>query len=206
MNKICWRLVDLFSRALEPTERVAVRGDLAESGETGGQALRGVLGLVVRRQAVLWKDWRPWLVLIILVPLAMQLNLTSRRVADRSAITIWMYFNNWTWTYLASPGARFDLFENLFRTAIGYLTLMCMGCTTGFALGFLSSRTIWVNGVLFCLTLAFLGPRQHHFGGHDAVFSLSFYNVIFPIIIQVFLVLLPSLCGMYYGLRLSMSR
>jgi hypothetical protein len=206
MNKICWRLVGILSRTLESDERDAVRGDLAESDETGGQALRGVLGLVVRRQAVLWKDWRPWLVLIILVPLAIQLNLTSRRVADRSSITIWMYFNNWTWTYLASPGARFDLLENIVRTAIGYLTLVCIGCTTGFVLALMSSRTIWVNGVLFCLLLAFLGPPQYHFRGHEAVFSLSFYNAIFPVIIQGFLVLLPSLWGMYHGFRLSMSR
>jgi hypothetical protein len=33
-----WRLVDLVSRMLEPDERDAVRGDFAESRETGGQA------------------------------------------------------------------------------------------------------------------------------------------------------------------------
>src|SRR5205823_12219606 len=50
-----------------PDERVAVRGDFAESGETGGQALHDVLGLVVRRQAALWQGWRPWLVFVGLV-------------------------------------------------------------------------------------------------------------------------------------------
>lgn len=72
MTRICWWLVDVVSQLLEPNERDAVRGDLAESGETGGQALRGLLGLVVRRQAALWKDWRPWLALAGLVgPAAM---------------------------------------------------------------------------------------------------------------------------------------
>jgi hypothetical protein len=46
---------------LDSDERLAVRGDLEESGETGLQAVWDVLGLVVRRQAALWKDWRPWL-------------------------------------------------------------------------------------------------------------------------------------------------
>jgi len=56
-----WWVVDIVSRLLEPDEREAVRGDLTESGARGGQALRDVLGLVVRRQAALWSDWRPWL-------------------------------------------------------------------------------------------------------------------------------------------------
>ena len=94
MTRICWWLVDRSSRLLEPDEREAVRGDLAESGETGGQALRGVLGLVVRRQVALWKHWRPWLALIgLVVPLGMLLTLTSRATANGSAIYVWRYAN-----------------------------------------------------------------------------------------------------------------
>ena len=74
MNRIGWRLVEITSQVLEPSERDAVRGDLAESSETTGQALRGVLGLVLRRQAALWKDWRPWVILTALIfPVAMLL-------------------------------------------------------------------------------------------------------------------------------------
>ena len=40
MTRTCWSLVDTLSGMLDPDEREAVRGDLAESGETGGQALR----------------------------------------------------------------------------------------------------------------------------------------------------------------------
>ena len=45
MTRICWWLVDKFSRLLEPAERDAVHGDVAESGETGGGALVEVRGL-----------------------------------------------------------------------------------------------------------------------------------------------------------------
>ena len=62
-DRILWGAVDIVSGMLDPTEREAVRGDLIESGETGNQALLGVLGLLCRRQAALWSDWRPWLVL-----------------------------------------------------------------------------------------------------------------------------------------------
>jgi hypothetical protein len=61
MTGIGWSLVDFVSQLLEPEEREAVQGDLMEAGEGDWQALRDVLGLVVRRQAGLWKNWRPWL-------------------------------------------------------------------------------------------------------------------------------------------------
>jgi hypothetical protein len=58
------RLVEMLSRMLDSDERLALRGDLEESGETGLQAVWDVLGLVARQQAALWKDWRPWLALV----------------------------------------------------------------------------------------------------------------------------------------------
>src|SRR5450755_1012275 len=89
MTRICWRMVDISSRMLEPDEREAVRGDLAESGATGNQALRDVLGLVIRRQATLWTDWRPWLTLVGLVlPLGMLLSIVSKSTADGTAVYI----------------------------------------------------------------------------------------------------------------------
>ena len=81
-----------------------MRGDLTEADETGGQALRHVLGLVARRQASLWSGWRPWLSLLGVVgPLGMLLNLVARGEAHNSAIYIWMYVNNWDWQ-MAAPG------------------------------------------------------------------------------------------------------
>ncbi len=96
MTRTCWWLVDILCRLLEPNERDAVSGDIAESHETGGQALRGVLGLVARRKAALWKRWRPWLVLAgLVIPLGLLLGLVARRTADGSAVYIWLYANNW---------------------------------------------------------------------------------------------------------------
>src|SRR5260370_23090728 len=95
MNRIFWGLVDISSRMLNPEEREVVRGDLAESGEKGSRALRDVLGLVVRRQAALWTDWRPWLTLVrLVVPLGVLLSIASKSTADGSAVYIWMYADN----------------------------------------------------------------------------------------------------------------
>jgi hypothetical protein len=68
MTGIGWLLVDFVAQVLEPEEREAVQGDLMEAGEGDWQALRDVLGLVVRRQAGLWKNWRPWLAAFGLAP------------------------------------------------------------------------------------------------------------------------------------------
>src|SRR5206468_1228705 len=38
---------------------------------------------------------------------------------------------------------------------------------------------------------------------NDAVFSLTFYKVVFPLLVQIVLVLLPSFCGMYKGLGMT---
>jgi len=59
MTRLAWLLVDVLSRALTPDDREAVRGDLEEAGGTGVGATREVLGLVLRRQAATWMDWRP---------------------------------------------------------------------------------------------------------------------------------------------------
>jgi hypothetical protein len=55
------QLVDLVSRLLQPEEREVVQGDLLEGGESAWQSLLGVVGLVIRREAALWRNWRPWL-------------------------------------------------------------------------------------------------------------------------------------------------
>jgi hypothetical protein len=205
MTRINWWLVDTLSRLLEPGERDAVRGDLAESGETAGQALRDVFGLVARRQAVLWKDWRLWLALLV-VPFGLPLGLISARTADHSVIYIWLYANNWDWAFLANSGFRHDLVHFGAGILMSYVTLLCWSWTSGFLLGSLSRGAIQVNGALFCIVLLSAepagAPHARNFGLNAAVFAVTFYRMIFPLIVQAALVLLPSLWGMRQGLRL----
>jgi outer membrane protein assembly factor BamB len=203
--RICWWLVDLVSRTLEPNEREAVRGDLAESGKTGRQALRDVLGLVARRQAALWKNWRPWLALLGLVaPLGLLLGLASRHWAYGSAIYAWMYVNNWTMTYVENAGFRLDLLRDCAAFGLDYLTLICWSWTSGFVIGSLSRRAVWINAVLFCCVLfgELLAAPQRRGDVQDPVFSLGFYRSVFPLILRIALVLFPALWGMCKGVRL----
>jgi hypothetical protein len=55
-----WAWVEVASRMLRRDEREAVLGDLIESGEGAWRAMIAVLGLVLRREAEIWKIWRPW--------------------------------------------------------------------------------------------------------------------------------------------------
>lgn len=147
-------IVDLLSRLLEADEREAVRGDLTESGASGGRALRDVVGLVVRRQAALWMDWRPWLALVgVVVPLGLLLSHVSRWWADSSAIYAWLYVNNWIWAYLDSPGARRDLFTVSANFFINCVTLAGWSWASGFVLACLSRRTVWLTGTLLCVVV-----------------------------------------------------
>jgi hypothetical protein len=220
MNRINWWLVDIVSRLLHPEEREAVTGDFAESGETAGSALRGLLGLVLRRQFELWSDWRPWLALLgLVVPIGLLLSWVSRLTADGSAIYVWMYLNNWTWTYMTNAGARIDLIRYGADISLHYLALVSWAWTGGFLLGCVSRRTLQANVSLFGLVL-FLGeilgaprdlglwiilprPLGHTDRVHAGVYSLAFYSVMFPLIIQMALVVLPALWGVRRGLRLE---
>ena len=218
MTRICWWCVDIVSRMLDPDERDAVRGDFAESGETSGQALRGLLGLVLRRQTALWRNWRPWLALVgAVAPFGILLSLVSRRMAQSSAVTSWPYLNNWDWTYVRNTGFRLDFAHDVAVVLFEFLLLSCWSWTSGFVLGYLSRRAIWINGALFCLVLVtvellgmprFLGrslflSRADDFSPNSAVFAGAFYREVFPLIIHTVLVLLPSLWGMRQGLRLA---
>jgi hypothetical protein len=192
---------------LESDERDAVRGDFAELGITSAQAVLEVLGLVVRRQAALWTEWGPWLALDgVVIPLGVVLGQLSWSWADGSAIYGFLYVNNWTWTYLESPGARRDLLDMSARVCLNDLALIGWSWTGGFALGSLSRRTVGVTATLFCLVV-FVGfasssgatARANPFNA--AVFSLPFYRVVYPWLVLTALVLLPAGWGMQRSRR-----
>jgi len=225
MTRIHWWLVRQVSRILEPAERDAVWGDVLESGETAAQALGDVSGLVIRRQTALWRDARPWLVLVgLVVPLALLLSLVSRRVSEGNAVYAWMYFSNWDWRLFQERAFWLILADTSTIVVPDILVLLSLAWTIGILLGAASRRTIAVNGALFAVVLLFgvfaavpwytqlqirtLENAGHVFPGDGAGRviqrhsgdaagpSLMFYVLLF----QIFLVLLPAFWGMHKGL------
>jgi hypothetical protein len=143
------RLMDILSRALEPDERDAVRGDLAESGVTGGAALLDVVGLVIRRQAELWKDWHPWLALAGLVGVAATL---LSGLAFQFDGEILMQVRTY-WRHGVHYGTGLSVGEDAVYFVLLFLALVSWSWAGGFLLGSLSGRATWIGGTLFCLVV-----------------------------------------------------
>jgi hypothetical protein len=219
MIRLSWWLAEAVSQVLEPGEREAVLGDLAESGETGGRALCDVFGLVARRQASLWIDWRPWVALVGLVaPLGILFGLVSRSMAGTSAIYLWLYASNWDGGIAESSAFWRLLVYYATAFSLRYLTLACCSWSTGFALGFVSRDRLPANALLFGLLLFFgeapdagltrfgVYPWRDFAAANVAVFSHAFYRVVFPLTMETVLVLIPSLWGMRHAMRLVKRR
>jgi hypothetical protein len=201
------RLAESLARLLEPDERQAVLGDIAESGESAIEALRDVLGLVARRQAALWKGTRPWLALFgLVIPLAVALGRASMRTAHTSAIYFWMYFNNWDWDLLRNPAFRFNTRQVGQHFALSYLQLIVLSWAGGRVLAWAGRRAAPVHALLFSLAvLATPFPQPLSRGpaveSNAPVFALVFYQTVFPWILQTALVLLPALWAMRQAAR-----
>lgn len=184
MNRICWWLVDIVSRMLEPDERDAVRGDFSESDERGMQALFGLLGLILRRQVDLWTSWRPWLALLgLVVPVGV--------LFGRFSMTIW------------SHGVRLEnalwVTDYIGKMVCGCMLVFSWAWTGGFALGSLLRRTAWLYAALFCLVWWQLRGMPLRY------FLFSFRLGPFVLMMQMAL-LLSFLWGVHQGVRLGSLR
>jgi len=178
-----WPLVEVAARLLEGDERNAVLGDLQEASETAWHGLFGVLGLVFRRHAQLWKSWRPWLAGFgVAFPSSLLLMGTSLTVS-------------WSYQRLLCP-------ELLAKASLtprsGFLLLLCQALvltgwswTGGFVVGRVSRRTLWASTVLCYAPCLFCLTRYR-------VDSLSRYCLL--------LFILPAIWGVRRGLRISTIR
>lgn len=210
VNGLCWRLVELLSLALAPDEREAVLGDLAESGDGAARALRGVLGLVVRRQAALWKDWRPWLGLFgLALPLGGLLSFNVLSLDHASDLYLWIARNYPTIDQRMLAGTEMGLRHRMLQSAAASLLLVSRSWISGFVLGVLSRGVMWVNRSAFCLTSACVvfteisRSRPYRYSVTGWVFPLQFYTAILPLLLLGALVLAPSLRGIARGRRLA---
>jgi hypothetical protein len=193
MSRLCWWLVDFVSRALHPDERDAVRGDIAESGDSAGRALLDLTGLVVRRQADPWKAWRPWVGLIGLVlPVGFLLSVSSMSLDRTFDLYLWIMRNYGTMDPATLNETGLTLRHGAILLGSGCLVICAWSWMSGFVLGALSRRAIWVNGSLFLLVPAiveFSFPQR----GHR-------YDVT-PLLLNAALVLVPAGLGMRRSMR-----
>jgi hypothetical protein len=162
---------------LERDEREAVLGDSLEAGDSLWKTLFGILGLVLRRQVSLWKGWRPWLAVFGLgLPGSFLLMDVSSSV---------------TCTYDRLMGIKVGHWAPTGHEGFGLLLchiflLIAWSWTSGFMLGSLSPRTLWLNAAL-CALLAF------YFADHFRIMAVSTFSP--------FLFLVPAIWGVRQGVR-----
>lgn len=214
MRRLGWRTVELMARALDPDERQAVLGDVAETGEPFDRALWDICGLVIRREAALWATPHPWLILIgVVVPLGLLISVLSTLISGETRVYVWMYANNWEWALVRNVGFWRIFSEASTFACLQYLMLACYAWTIGLVVGAVSGKVFRSSAVAMLLVLLAglsFAPRYLAFcwqlrnalfhlpvlpASNDPVSANFFYRLVFPLIVQTLLVAAPALCG-----------
>ena len=200
-----WSLANLSCALLDERERDVVRGDLAESGATGPQALREIAGLVLRRHAAAWLEWRPWLMVVgVVLPIGLLLSHASRWWGAAAALNVATYWLLWDFAYLGNPGWRADLIEVIAGAGVACVALIGWSWTSGFILGRLSRQALVVTLALFALvvfggTLGTVSTAQLRSTTSSPQYQLVF--VVVPQVLRTLLVFLPAVLGALRGAR-----
>lgn len=217
LESVMTRWVSVACRALEPTEREVVCGDLSEAGEHGWAALREVLSLVVRRRVLNLEVARCCVPICVLtIPATLLLTLLAMRIADGSAIYLWMWINNSDWAILQNAGFWNLVLEFAPELLFSYITLACCSWTCGLLIRWSSRRTRWLSALFIVTTVVLIAvcglpdalgrilvlqsARDYH--GNAAVFLGVFYHRVFPGALELFLVMLPAWWGMRQSPRI----
>jgi hypothetical protein len=149
MSKLCRWIARVASKGLEPIEWETVQGDILESGETGPQALRDVVGLVVRRQAALWTDWQPWLAAIGVAGAA---GAFLSEIISHKILGIGLILDTY-FRYGVHYDTGVTAGQDIFSLACSLLAISTWSWISCYALGSLSGRTIWITAPLFYLVV-----------------------------------------------------
>ena len=179
MTSVGSSLVQVAAQLLQRDEREAVLGDLAESGESAWQGLLDVLSIVLRRRAILWKSWRPWLAAFgLTVPGSFLLMGTSVSV---SQMFLQMFGHN------VLDGGRLKTFHGLEYLLCEVFLLLACSWAGGFVTALVSRRTLCVSAAL-C--------------GLACLFCLAKFRIESLSRISLLLFLVPAILGVRRGLEI----
>jgi hypothetical protein len=188
MRNLWIRSTQALSRSLDTGERETVLGDLAELGMSDRQAFKGILGLVLRRQLGFWKEWEPWFVLVAIVVAVCPL-LATQSMGLNFFPNLVMWFHHGI-AYRTGVSSAALLAEICFRAS----ALITWSWTSAFALGALSRKTIWANGVLFFVLCTVFAVCRGPFPVRALWLTPWAWT---PVVDNFLLVLLPAYCGLH---------
>jgi hypothetical protein len=168
-------LTETVSRFLVPAEREAVLGDLQEAGEGPWQTFAGLAGLVLRRQAGHWKNWRPWVAAFgVSVPTSFMLMGDSVMLCSRCVRLVGAR------TASEPFAAEIEIF------AVQTLLLAGWSWTCGYLVGSVSRRTAWFSIIAY---------------GAPCLFCLSRFRVESLSRLSLLLFVLPLAVGLWQGMK-----
>ncbi len=201
MTRFGWWLPGVLARALEPFERDVVLGDIAESGEGIVAATRDVVGLIVRRQALLWTFWRPWLALLGVSGLA---GVPLSRIAFRFNVDLGqqlMAYHKYGVHFETGLSAGQDLAFLLCLAG----ALMGWSWSCGFVLGSLSGRAVWLTWPVFYLVVLNSAWARFVLAGNIILRNPRPLQLLMvttlPLSIAALLFLFPVFWGAFVGVR-----
>jgi len=178
MSGIAWPVVELASRLLDREEREAVVGDLVEANESAWRGLFEVFGLVLRRQAYLWKGPRPWIAgLFVALPASYLLMYVSVSVSCTYQRLVNHKVYGWHW-----PTGH----EGFPLLLCHIFLLITWSWSAGYMVGSVSRRTLWASAALSVV---------------PSVFCLHMFPAASLPRLCMFLFLLPAILGVGQGLR-----
>jgi hypothetical protein len=194
VSNIWVRCRDALSRLLDPAEREAVFGDFAGLALTDYQAVKSLLGLVVRRQLRLWKEWTPWFALVaIIMPVSPLLAKLCIELDQGIWPILWMKLHHGiSYQTGLSPAARLSGF------CFQGVALITWSWTSGFALATLSRKTVWVTGACFFALYLDFARDGWLFGGLSWLIGWAWL----PLLTNLLFVLLPAYCGIRQSAKL----
>jgi hypothetical protein len=180
MTSVGWSLVAIAAQLLPRDEREAALGDLVEARESAWQGLLDVLSLVLHRQAILWKSWRPWLA-------AFGLTVPNSFLLMGASVSVSQTFLRLNGHKVLDDGRPTTLHDLVYLLCQVFLLLAC-SWAGGFVAASVSRRTLWVSASLCVLPCLFCLARFR-------IESLSRVSLL--------LFLLPAILGVRRGLGIA---
>ena len=172
-------LVEMAARLLAAEEREPVLGDLAEAQASAREGVLEIFGLVIRRQAALWCDWRPWLA-------AFGVALPGTLLLEGVSLSVSCTFQRLSGVAVYGWCSRTGQ-EGVPLLLCHILLLLAWSWTSGFVVGSLSRRTLWVSAaVALC----------------PCVFCLASFREASVSRLCLLLFAPPAILGICHGLRL----
>ncbi|MGH7866238.1 MAG: hypothetical protein ACREP9_01080, partial [Candidatus Dormibacteraceae bacterium] len=180
MTSVGWSLVGIAAQLLQRDEREAALGDLVEASESAWQGLLDVLSLVLHRQAILWKSWRPWFA-------AFGLTLPSSFLLMGASVSVSQTFPRLTGHKVLGGGRLTTPHDLVYLLCQVFLLLAC-SWAGGFVAASVSRRTLWVSAALCAL---------------PCLFCLARFRIESPSRVSLLLFLLPAILGVRRGLGIA---